>query len=158
MRISRDWQERLHPWRTRRRLYERVDALNDAIGAQQVLLDQRAARLESQQRELRQLAGTSGLSVGWEQAGAVTPDFVIVGTSRGREPGVRLYATRELAAPAVKIIDTGALASQVRLEAVMGEPLIINAHSRESGLGQVQEIWRNRERGEAEAAEKLAGS
>lgn len=164
MRLSRRWQERLHPWRTIARQHERIGGLNDAILAQQRLLDQRAARLDAQQREMRLAAGTAGFSVGWEQAGAVTPEFVIVGTGRGSQGGVRVYASRELAGTAIRLVPDPdapqALASAVsgkwKLEAILGRAIVSNEPDRDKAVEHVMTIFRNQERAESEAAEKLA--
>lgn len=153
MKLSRAWRERLHPWRTIARLHERDRHQSESIMLLTEETSQLRRRLEDQQREMRTLAGTTGLSVGWEQAGAVTPEFVIVGTSRGREPGVRIYASRELAAPAVQITDVaGSTLRQVKLEAVLGRALILNETDRRTGVVAVMTIFDNQERHEREAS------
>jgi len=139
--LMRRW--RLRPWKQATVLAGNLDACRLAIERQGVLIATVREQAEQMRREAAAASGGGPLarSVGWEQpAGAVAPQLAVLVFGRGGSPGLRVYASRDLAGSVIETAGEGAAAAW-RAHLIMSRLLVLNSPDFPAALADMARVW-----------------
>jgi len=133
----------LRPWSAVRALRIEVSLRDAALETALLRVEELRGQNEQMRAETRLASGGSPAArpVGWEQpAGAVVPQLAVLVFGRGSEPGIRAYASRDLAG---SVIEAAGLDDDARWRAhlVMGRLLVLNAPDFASALAGMARVW-----------------
>jgi len=133
----------LRPWSAVRALRIEVRLRDAALETALLACDDLRKQNEQMRAETRLASGGSPVArpVGWEQpAGAVVPQLALLAFGRGDLPGIRVYASRDLAGCVIEQAGEDD-AARWRAHLIMGRLLVLNAPDFGSALADMARVW-----------------